>query len=150
MSKIKGQDLMVFLAGESIAFGTNHTITISGDTADTSNKDEGAGGWASSEISKLSWSAHTENLMADSGSGKTYDDLVAMMLSKQPVDLVFARKTETSTDVGEAGWTPQATASLAGKAIISSLELNAPNGENSTFTADFTGVGALKHTAPSV
>ena len=82
--------------------------------------------------------------MADTGSGKTYDDLVDMMISKQPVDLVFARKTETGTEVGESGWT-HSTPSLSGKAIITSIELNAPNGENATFTADFTGVGALAH-----
>ena len=57
MSKIKGGDMMLFLNSKSIAYATSHTLTISGDTQDTSNKDEGGGDWASSEIGKLSWTA---------------------------------------------------------------------------------------------
>ena len=34
-----------------------------------------------------------------------------------------------------------------GKVVITSLELNAPNGDNATFTASFEGVGALTKTA---
>ena len=37
--KIKGGDLMLFVNGKSIAFATSHTLSISTDTVDTSNKD---------------------------------------------------------------------------------------------------------------
>ena len=47
MSKIQGSDLMLFVDDKSIAYATNHTLEISGETQDTSNKDEGAGGWSS-------------------------------------------------------------------------------------------------------
>ena len=40
MSKIKGQELMLFLGGKSIAYATSHTLEISAETSDTSNKDE--------------------------------------------------------------------------------------------------------------
>jgi hypothetical protein len=33
--------------------------------------------------------------------------------------------------------------------IITSVELNAPNGENATFTVQFTGTGALTQTITS-
>ena len=46
MSKIKGGDMMLFVNGKSIAYATSHTLSISGDTQDTSNKDEGGGDWA--------------------------------------------------------------------------------------------------------
>lgn len=45
MSKIKGGDLMLFLGGKSIAYATTHSLEITGETTDTSNKDEGGGDW---------------------------------------------------------------------------------------------------------
>ena len=41
---IKGGDLMVFVGEQSIALATNHTLTISADTKETSSKDSG-GKW---------------------------------------------------------------------------------------------------------
>ena len=44
---IEGSDLMLFISGasgyRSVAFATNHTLNISTNTADISNKDTGAG-----------------------------------------------------------------------------------------------------------
>lgn len=139
MSKIKGGDMMLFIGGKSIAFATSHTLTINADTTDTSNKDEGGGGWRSEDVNLLSWEATTENLMG-SGQGNDYDSLVTMMVAKQPVDAVFGQKSSAATDVPEGGWTGTG---YSGKVLITSIEINATNGETATFTATFTGVGAL-------
>lgn len=142
MSKIKGGDMMLFLNSKSIAYATSHTLTISGDTQDTSNKDEG-GDWASNEISKLSWTAQSENMYSIDGKGSNFDDLFDIMVAKTPVSATFSKKKETDTDVPETGWTASKP-DYEGKVIITSLELNAPNGEYATYTVQFTGVGALK------
>ena len=66
--------------------------------------------------------------------------------NRTEVELVFALEKEYKTkadEVPEGGWTPIATGQYKGKAIITSLEVNAPNGDNATYTATFTGVGAL-------
>lgn len=139
MSKIKGGDMMLFIGGSSIAFATSHTLTINADTANTSNKDEGGGGWSSEEVNLLSWEATTENLMG-SGQGNDYDSLVAMMVAKQPVDAVFGQKSSNATEVPTGGWTGTG---YSGKVLITSIEINATNGETATFTATFKGVGAL-------
>ena len=144
MSKIKGQELMLFLGGNSIAYATSHTLEISAETSDTSNKDEGAGDWASSEVSKLSWTASSENLFSADGNGASYDTLFDYMVKKTPIDAVFGLKSETATDVPVAGWTAAATGVYTGKVVITSLSLNAPNGEYATYSAQFTGVGELK------
>lgn len=143
MSKIKGQELMLFLGGKSIAYATSHTLEISAETSDTSNKDEGGGDWASSEVSKLSWTASSENLFTTDGAGASYDTLFDYMVKKTPIDAVFGQKKETDTDVPVAGWTVGTTA-YTGKVVITSLSLNAPNGEYATYSVQFTGVGALK------
>ena len=139
MSKIKGGDMMLFVDGVSIAFATSHTLTINAETTDTSNKDEGAGRWRSEEVNILSWEATTENLCG-SGEGKNYDDLVALMLAKQPVAAVFGVKTESGESVPTGGWHGSG---FSGNVLITSIEINAQNGENATFTATFTGVGPL-------
>lgn len=144
MSKrVRGGDMMLFLNGKSIALATSHTLSISGDTQDTSNKDEGGGDWASSEVSKLSWTASSENLYSLDGEGDNFDDLYDLMVAKEPFAITFSKKSETTTDVPEGGWT-SSKPDYEGKGMITSLELNAPNGEYATYTVQITGVGALK------
>lgn len=143
VKKIKGGDMMLFVDGKSIALATSHTLSISGDTQDTSNKDEGGGDWASSEVSKLSWSASSENMYSLDGEGSNFDDLFDLMIKKEPITATFSKKTETDTDVPTGGWTASKP-DYEGKVMITSLELNAPNGEYATYTVQFTGVGALK------
>ena len=56
---------MLFINGDSIAYATNHTLNITVETKDTSNKDEGGGNWVSEEAGLISWEATTENLYSD-------------------------------------------------------------------------------------
>lgn len=143
MSKIRGGDMMLFVNGKSIAYATSHTLTISGDTQDTSNKDEGGGDWASNEVSTLSWTAQSENMYSIDGAGSNFDDLFDIMVAKTPVTATFSKKTETAVNVPEGGWTASKP-DYEGKVVITSLELNAPNGEYATYTVNFTGIGALQ------
>lgn len=158
MAVIKGGDLMLFLESgsesnltkKSIAFATNHTLNISADTKETSSKDSG-GLWQTSEIGILSWTASSENLYADTGAGYGYDELFNMMVARKPIKAVFAIEGD-STDLNDnklgnaptGGWKPKAGNGYEGSVIITGLSKNAPNGENATFTVDFTGVGELK------
>ena len=76
---------MLFVDGKSIAYATSHTLSISGDTQDTSNKDEGGGNWASSEVSILNWTASSDNLYSTDGEGNNFEDLYDIMIAKTPV-----------------------------------------------------------------
>ena len=143
MSKIKGGDLMLFVNAKSIAYATSHSLEITGETTDTSNKDEGGGDWSSQEVSILSWTASSENLYCEEGAGDRFDDLFSLMVAKTPIDAVFARKAEATTDVPVAGWTKGSAPTYEGKVVITSLSLNAPNGEYASYTVQFQGVGAL-------
>lgn len=142
--KIQGGNLMLFINGDSIAYATNHTLNITVETKDTSNKDEGGGNWVSEEAGLISWEATTENLYSEEGEGNTYADLFDAMIAKTPIPAIFSLKNEASTvtTVPSGGWTPKAP-KYQGNVIITSLQLNAPNGEYATFTANFKGVGAL-------
>lgn len=154
LKKIKGGDLMLFVGGKAIAFATSHTLSLSAETQDTSNKDEGGGKWGSSEVKLLSWSAKSENFycMSDT-SGKaddnsTYADVFDLMVAGEAVDAVFALKAESANDIADITgtdkvWTPKAP-KYSGKVIITSLEVSASNGDFATYSVDFTGVGELK------
>ena len=72
-----------------------------------------------------------------------FDKLVA----RAEIDAVFCLKKEDADAVPTDGWTASSGSETnpvySGKVIITTLEANAPNGDNATFTASFEGVGAL-------
>ena len=147
MAKVKGGDLMLFIGGKSVAFATNHTLNINAELADTSNEDEGAGTWGAQEAKSLCWEVSTENLYCVEGAGNTYADLFDAMVQMQPIDIVFAVKSESGVNAPSEGWTAKAGDGFKGKATINSLQLSAQNGEYASYTCSLTGVGALEHVA---
>ena len=152
MNIIQGGDMMLFIKKgsdyKSIAFATNHSITINLETKETSTKDNG-GKWQTSEAGIMSWTANSENLMGNESQGFSYDELFALMIAREPIDVRFALEGD-STDYGAnkldtvptGGWKP-ATKYYEGKALITALTKNAPNGDKASFTCDLTGIGAL-------
>lgn len=143
MSKIKGGDLMLFVENKSIAYATSHTLEINADTVDVSNKDEGGGNWSNSEVNMLNWAATSENLYSVEGEGDNFADLFDLMVAKTPIAAVFSKKSENGEQVPTGGWT-QSTPKYSGNVIITSLSLNAPNGDYATYSVQFQGVGELR------
>ena len=142
--KIKGQELMLFVNGKSIAYATNHTLNLSAELADVSNKDEGSGDWKVQEVKQMSWEDTTENLYSVDG----YNSLFTLMTAKTPITAVFAPKTETDINVPSGGtWT--ASSGYTGQVVINSIAVNAQVGDYATFTVNFTGVGALTAYTPA-
>ncbi len=147
---VQGNDMMWFVNGKSIANATSHKLTISAETADTSNKDTG-GDWDSQEIKKLSFEGSSENLFSVDGKGSGFDELFDLMIAKTPIDAIFSIEKsaleKALTDAPEDGWTAPTSGGYKGKVVITSLEINAPNGEKATFTVSFKGYGALSKLA---
>ena len=146
---IKGGHLMVFLNDEPIAFATSHSLSKTMNTQEISTKDHGD--FSAVLPQNITWEITTENLFAESD----YATLVDSMLAGQPVDVVFANAAswvKTGIDNSSKTWTPDSAGTqLSGKALITSLTANANTGENATFSATFTGVGAISKsgTAPA-
>jgi predicted secreted protein len=169
---IKGGDLMLFLKEsngtmKSIAFATSHTLTVSTDTQQTSTKDDG-GKFQSSDYGIISWSATSENLCSYDGAGYNYQDLINLMLSQTKVTATFsvegnsgstypyANKLDSVEDTTDDVWTPAAAGTIGstsnkslgytGTVLITNVEVNAPNGENATFSVQLQGDGPLTPT----
>ena len=140
---VKGDDLMLFDAsGHSIAYATNHTLTINGDTTDTSSKDHGI--YGASEVNKITWEITSENLYTDDA----YDTLFESMMSRSAITVYFGHKTEndpsqTVADGDYPYWTKTTVGNYTGKAFITSLVANANTGENATFSITLTGNGKI-------
>lgn len=155
---LKGQQLMVFLNGKAIAWATSCALNVTAGTSEISTKDHGFFGATS--VTSISWEVSSENLAAHA----TYDELYKMMaITREPVQLVFGRYTDnaelatsgiadSSTDNWTAPYngttneaaTPSTYTYYTGKANITTLNLNAPNGDNATFSVTFSGVGELR------
>ena len=140
MSIIKGGDMMLFVNGKSIGYATSHTLSLNADTKETSTKDSG-GKWQTSEVGILSWSASSENLCSNDQEGVGYEDLVELYLTRATITGVFALEGNSTDledgkldEVPDNGWTPKHSNGYTGKMIITSIELNASNGENATFS----------------
>lgn len=148
--RIKGGDMMVFVAVKSgntttvksIACATSHELNLTLDTKESSSKDSG-GVWATYEAGILGWSGKSDNIGSVGDAGLTYDDLVDLIIAREPVHLVFGPKKEAAAEVPAGGWTPADGKGREGDALITSVSRNDQNGENETFSVEFTGTGPL-------
>lgn len=149
---VKGKKLMVFIkAGsgdyKSIGFATNHTLSTSASTISVSHKDladSGNGKWDNQEVDTLSWTVTSENFYANTAEGYTFSDIWNFYSNGTEVDLKFGVAADSSTGVPTGGWVPPVSGTvLSGKAIISSVDVNAPVDDNASFSIQFTGKGAL-------
>lgn len=152
MSIVKGKKLMVWAkAGNgtytSIGYCTNHTLSTSASTISVSHKDladAGSGKWDDQDIDTLSWTITAEAFYANTAEGITFADVFGYYAAGTVLDLKFGVAADSSTGVPTGGWAAPATGTvLQGKAIISSMDVNAPVDENASFSVNFQGKGAL-------
>ena len=142
---VKGSKLMVFLNDAPIAFATSHSLSITVNTSEVSTKDHGD--FPSVIGNNITWEITTENLYSDNAESALW----AAMKTMQPVTVKFAPASNYNNATSQKGivgvesaveWAA-GTAIASGKALITSLSVNAPAGDNATLSATFTGVGEL-------
>lgn len=135
---ILGTDLMLFKKTKALAAATSCQLTINANTLETSSKDSGK--WTANQAAKLSWTASSDNLFTI----EDYTSLVDLMITREEVELQFSTCSNSDSENGvpEDGWTAS-TDGYKGKAIITSIDANAADGENATYTVSFTGTGSL-------
>lgn len=139
---IKGRDLMLFDEnGHSFAFSTSSSISCTAEQGDISSKDHGL--WGAAEVTKISWEISTENLYTSDNYDKMFDALT----TATPIKVRFGLKSETDNTKTVADgdyeyWTSTDTY-YEGTVVITSLQANANNGENATYSATLTGSGKI-------
>ena len=155
MSIVKGKKLMLFIETssnvyKSVGYATNHTLSTSASTIDVAHKDladAGSGKWASEDIDTLSWTITTENFYAATADGVTFADLFGYYSAGTELNVKFAVAADSTTGVPTGGWTPPTSGYImSGKCVITSLDVNAPVGDNASFSCTLTGKGPLTGT----
>lgn len=144
---VKGQELMLFQDGKSIAFATSHTLSITGNTTDISSKDHGF--FTASALTSVTWEISAENLYTDAAFDKYFN---AMVNTRKPVQVVFGHYADDASlaiagiaDTNTDSWKqPTSGCYYKGEAYITSLSANAANGDNATFSVTLSGVGKLE------
>ena len=119
---------------------TSAQFHISAQLEDSSTKDS-TGDWQEQEVVGLSWDASCDALvtLTDNGTnGELATDLMSVMINKTPVTLTFDQTAGTNNRTGQ-----NATIKRSGSAYISDIQITAQNRQNSTFTVQFQGTGAL-------
>ncbi|MDL2243911.1 phage tail protein [Parabacteroides sp. OttesenSCG-928-J18] len=147
---IDGSNLMLFVKDgtgyTSIGAATTHTLSITTETADISNKDLGR--WGGSIGRRINYSLSTSNMFAFDADGKGIQDLYNYMVNFTELEVVFGLNegfTDPYAVVPTGGWNPATgQPQWKGKIIISSLNVSANSGEQATFDCEMQGIGALE------
>lgn len=149
---LKGKALMIGVKiGDNfhtVAYAQSHSLELSAQTGEISSKDHNDKSVAY-EITGMGWSVSTDNLVEDNSSlvACGYSSLKALILAGLPVSLhlrYFADslgKDSLSVSNDWYNWDIDSEAVISGDAIVTSLNLNAPNKQNATYSATFTGKG---------
>lgn len=109
-----------------LAYATSDSFSKTRATRSRSHKDV-AQGFVANDYGEGSWEASAEGLYED---GTSYEDMSDEMDAKTKVTLEISDAV-----TGHTKWT--------GTALITSLELNAPDNEDVTWSVSFTGDGPL-------
>lgn len=143
MSTIKGQNFRVFLGGKAVAFATNCTLHISANLEDSSTKDSD-GDFTEQELTSLSWDGSAAALYSvDSDTtGMNGEAALDAILAKQQVTIEYSKTsgTQNRTETGTK---------YSGKAFVNDINVQAQNRQNTTYTIQFTGTGALTKSSAS-
>ena len=142
---IKGEALMVYV-GETvgevttyspIAYASTHTLSINGDTIDTSSKFSGA--WKEFLVGQLNWQLTSESLVSKTSGHMSFNTLKELMAKREPILIKIG-----SPVVDDAEFALDESAETAsGSAVITSLEKTATSGELCTSSITLQGTGAL-------
>lgn len=122
---INGTDLYVFVNGVAIAHSTSHTLTITRTNREISTKDSGA--YVTRGKGRLNVSATCSALMVYG----SFETIVEAQITGSPVNVIFGKKTPLT------GVLDTTETYANGSFYITSVEMNAPDGDNATYTVSF-------------
>lgn len=144
MTAIKGQNLRIAIGGKYIAFATSCTVHVSATLEDSSTKDS-TNGWQEQEITGMAWDISCDALYSvdEDATGINGVDALDLILAQQEIEVTFEQTQGAKNREKVAS-----SAVYTGKAYVNDISVQAPNRQNTTYTLQATGNGALtKETA---
>lgn len=126
----KGLDILVYVGTKAVGGQKGCTLTMEAETIDVSNKNDF--GWASTIGGAKSWSVSCDGQFIANDEGQK-----ALMSA-------FVAGTEVQVEMKNAAQSIY----FAGKAAITSLEVDAQFDDVATMTIELQGIGALSTVKP--
>ena len=132
---LNGTKFAVYAAGTKIAYATTASISINHNLRDTSTKD--SGGWRDQLEGQRDWEVSVDGMLIFvDGSGGAIAGLTANELYSSYIATRTEFELKFSTEeAGDIKWT--------GNAFMTSLSMDTPNEDSSTWSASFSGTGTL-------
>ena len=134
---INGTLFGVYAAGTQVAYATSASISMNHNLRDSSTKD--SGGWRDQLEGQRDWECSVEGMLIFEDGGAianlTMDELYTNYIATR-TEFTLMFSTEVT---GDLKWT--------GQAWMTSLSADTPNEDSSTWSASFSGNGALVQAA---
>lgn len=136
----KGEELMIFVGDNPIAYATSHTLDTSVDTKDVSSKM--SGDYDSSMPGKISWSISIEALTSTTTGHQSKDALMKALVQRKPIRVMSCNVVRGVDTTGAKTFTKGAI-NYQGDAIITKLNEKSSNGEYESYSCELKGTGPL-------
>jgi predicted secreted protein len=139
MGIIKGQNLRVFIGTKAVAFATSCTLHVSNSLEESSTKDS-TNGWQEQEITGRSWDISVDALYSvdTDASGLNGVEALDLILADNAITVSFEHTEGTKNREQVTG-----SVTYTGSAIVNDISINAANRQNTSYTLQAQGNGAL-------
>ncbi len=134
MSKIKGQNFRLLVAGAAVPEETNVSITIQGNTDDSSTKDS-AGFFSQETVVSTSWQAQVDTYDAEPASIQAH---VTTFNAAQPVTVGWDQTAGAQNRVAQ-----NAAFSRSGSALLTDVTFTFNDRATVSVSSQYQGTGAL-------
>lgn len=128
--KVQGKNIVLYKTTGGVdtvfACSTNCSFSVTVDQVDVTS--QSSAWFAEYKIDRASWTVSCDGIVTL--SGYSYADMLATQLARTTINIKFSIDNGTSVVV------------LSGPAIITSISINAPYKDISTYTVSLQGVGA--------
>ena len=139
MAVIKGQNLRITVGGKCIAFATSCTVHTSLTLEDSSSKDS-TNNFTMQECTGISWDMSCDALYSvdTDATGVNGINALDLVLAQQKVQVQFEQTEGAQNRVAVSG-----AAIYSGSAWVNDISITAANRQNTTYSIQLTGDGAL-------
>lgn len=136
MSKIKGQNFRLLKDGSVFPEATNCSITLQGNTEDTSTKDT-EGMFNQEDVVSNQWSAQVDTIQSETAQLR---DIISMFVAAHPIPIGWDRTAGSGNDKAQ-----KAPFARKGLALLNDFTMNFNDRETVNVSLQFQGTGGLKN-----
>lgn len=155
---INGDDLLLYLtSGKTVvAYATSVSVQVDSETIDTSSKFSCR--WASNIGGRASYTISADALYCDAAEGISFDKLLEMMVEGEPIEWYIGEEqgpevwnTDGTKGCNENPHTLDTTKRYYnGRAIVTSVSLEAGNNEIASCSISMTGEGEIQMSGKAI